>query len=226
MKSIYYFVIPFTVLLFVLPSCGNKKIDSQKYGNCTDDKQNQNEEGVDCGGVCSPCSSCNDGVKNSNETGIDCGGGCISCVPSCSITPATSNYTLFPPSFTFSLSGTESVYSAYYSNVNSDITVDLTNGLLTSARIEFKDSFDPISYIPLNTTMVFKTLSYSTFNISNINEVKVTFYGNINFSSYSTSILAGELIYITKISNTSVQIRFCNIAGGSGTDRFNLNAST
>ncbi|MDI3543768.1 MAG: hypothetical protein PWQ28_49 [Candidatus Woesearchaeota archaeon] len=51
-------------------------------GTCFDGIQNQGEEGVDCGGPCSPCPSCFDGIQNQGEEGIDCGGPCSPC-PSC-----------------------------------------------------------------------------------------------------------------------------------------------
>jgi hypothetical protein len=43
---------------------------------CTDNKQNQGEAGVDCGGPCKPCATCHDKIMNQGETGIDCGGPC------------------------------------------------------------------------------------------------------------------------------------------------------
>ncbi|WP_084050434.1 GEVED domain-containing protein [Aquimarina macrocephali] len=49
---------------------------------CSDNIQNGNETGVDCGGSCSPCdtgATCSDGVQNGNETGVDCGGSCPAC---------------------------------------------------------------------------------------------------------------------------------------------------
>ncbi len=48
---------------------------------CFDGIKNQNEEQVDCGGECAPCSqtTCNDRKKNGNEEGIDCGGDCPPC---------------------------------------------------------------------------------------------------------------------------------------------------
>lgn len=50
---------------------------------CSDQIQNGNETGVDCGGTsCSNCASlCNDGIKNGNEMMVDCGGDCDSCPP-------------------------------------------------------------------------------------------------------------------------------------------------
>lgn len=44
-------------------------------GTCTDGIQNQNETGVDCGGVCAPC-HCSDGIQNFGEDGVDCGTVC------------------------------------------------------------------------------------------------------------------------------------------------------
>jgi len=46
---------------------------------CNDGIQNQNETGIDCGGICPLCPTCNDGILNQNETGIDCGGICPAC---------------------------------------------------------------------------------------------------------------------------------------------------
>ena len=45
---------------------------------CSDNIQNGNETGVDCGGPdCAPCQTtptCDDNIQNGNETGVDCGG--------------------------------------------------------------------------------------------------------------------------------------------------------
>lgn len=49
---------------------------------CYDGIQNQEEEGVDCGGPCPPCGTCYDKIKNNGEYGVDCGGPCDPC-PSC-----------------------------------------------------------------------------------------------------------------------------------------------
>lgn len=46
---------------------------------CNDSRKNQNEEGIDCGGPCSPCPTCFDKIKNQDEQGIDCGGQCKKC---------------------------------------------------------------------------------------------------------------------------------------------------
>eukprot|EP00494_Astrolonche_serrata_P030492 UN30760 len=46
---------------------------------CDDGRQNQDEEGVDCGGVCPECETCDDGRQNQDEEGVDCGGVCQTC---------------------------------------------------------------------------------------------------------------------------------------------------
>jgi hypothetical protein len=221
MKRIFLFIaaISFCVMFF---SCKDHKIDKDKYGNCTDAVQNQNEEGIDCGGVCAPCSSCDDGIKNNNETGIDCGGVCTSCTPPCTIPAATLDYTLFSSS-SFSTDGSQSASSGYYSGVNDDISISLSGGVLIHIGIRFKEDFNPITFIPLNSTMIFKTLSYSTFNIYNDNEVKINYYDS--FNNFSGSVEAGYLIYLTKISNTTVRIQFCNILGSNDKDRLSINTT-
>ncbi len=50
---------------------------------CSDNIQNGDETGVDCGGTsCTPCTvapTCSDNIQNGDETGVDCGG--TSCTP-------------------------------------------------------------------------------------------------------------------------------------------------
>lgn len=70
-KKIALSLLFFTLLVFV--AC-------KPQPSCTDELQNQNENGVDCGGPCIPCGTCSDGVKNQNETAIDCGGVCSKCL--------------------------------------------------------------------------------------------------------------------------------------------------
>jgi len=52
--------------------------------SCYDSIKNQDETGIDCGGVCAECSiepeeSCSDGIRNQDEKAIDCGGVCVPC---------------------------------------------------------------------------------------------------------------------------------------------------
>src|ERR1044072_8172761 len=73
MRFFYYIC-----LIFILSSCFKPKAAS-----CTDNKQNQDETEVDCGGnTCAPCPTCADGKMNGDETGVDCGGKCGEC-PTC-----------------------------------------------------------------------------------------------------------------------------------------------
>eukprot|EP00494_Astrolonche_serrata_P021979 UN22228 len=52
--------------------------------NCSDGIQNQDETGVDCGGVCpTACETCTDGIQNQNEGGVDCGGVCPTACETC-----------------------------------------------------------------------------------------------------------------------------------------------
>ncbi len=47
--------------------------------SCTDQKKNQDEQDIDCGGSCPPCVSpanCNNRVMDPGEDGLDCGGDC------------------------------------------------------------------------------------------------------------------------------------------------------
>ncbi len=64
---------------------------------CTDNIQNGNETGVDCGGPdCPACPTCSDGVQNGDEEGVDCGGSnCAPCPcngPSVTLTITLDNY--------------------------------------------------------------------------------------------------------------------------------------
>jgi hypothetical protein len=60
--------------------CASMKCEGKTCVSCSDGKKNQDETGVDCGGVCIHCTMmppplCTDGVKNGTETDKDCGGG-------------------------------------------------------------------------------------------------------------------------------------------------------
>ncbi|MFC1741683.1 Ig-like domain-containing protein [Nanoarchaeota archaeon] len=46
---------------------------------CEDNKWNQGEKGIDCGGPCPSCARCDDGIRNQGELNIDCGGPCPPC---------------------------------------------------------------------------------------------------------------------------------------------------
>jgi hypothetical protein len=82
MKFKQLFTVPVLVLLLSVNfiSCkDDDKNDDPKpvvIETCSDGIQNQNETGIDCGGICTPCPTCSDGIQNQDETGIDCGGVC------------------------------------------------------------------------------------------------------------------------------------------------------
>ncbi|MBL0342020.1 MAG: hypothetical protein IPP71_14490 [Bacteroidetes bacterium] len=76
--KITHLLIAFIMLSGVI-SC-SKTIDNT--GTCSDGRQNQGEQGVDCGGPCAnSCASCGDGIRNQGETAVDCGGPCDPCYP-------------------------------------------------------------------------------------------------------------------------------------------------
>jgi hypothetical protein len=78
MKSLKLFGIMMLFASIIMVSCS----DDDK-ATCTDGIKNQDETAIDCGGVCTACTSCTDGIQNGTETGIDCGGTCTAC-PTCS----------------------------------------------------------------------------------------------------------------------------------------------
>ncbi len=61
--------------MLICLSCGDNP-------SCDDGELNQDETGIDCGGVCNTCPTCVDGIQNQFEAGIDCGGPCPLC-PTC-----------------------------------------------------------------------------------------------------------------------------------------------
>ena len=74
---------PLALLLTTTISCQQKDSNSPVF-TCDDGILNQDEQGIDCGGVCSiACPSCTDGILNQNEQGIDCGGVCPTACPTC-----------------------------------------------------------------------------------------------------------------------------------------------
>ncbi|MFH0860394.1 MAG: hypothetical protein V1921_04280 [Candidatus Altiarchaeota archaeon] len=50
---------------------------------CFDERRNQDETGVDCGGPCKPCPNCSDLRRNQDELGVDCGSQCEPCDSEC-----------------------------------------------------------------------------------------------------------------------------------------------
>lgn len=81
LKHILFFLCFFATATLTLPSCGSDD-NMSVTETCSDGIQNQDETGIDCGGVCDACTACDDGIQNGDETGVDCGGSCIAC-PTC-----------------------------------------------------------------------------------------------------------------------------------------------
>ncbi len=69
----------FILLSLFVVACGGDSDDDTVPETCSDGIQNQDETGIDCGGVCDPCPSCSDGILNQGESGVDCGGPCPDC---------------------------------------------------------------------------------------------------------------------------------------------------
>ena len=71
--SIFYVCfMMFGIIMFT--SCGDDE-------TCSDGLLNQDETGIDCGGVCTACVTCSDGIQNGDEEGVDCGGtDCDACL--------------------------------------------------------------------------------------------------------------------------------------------------
>ncbi|MEA3378964.1 MAG: hypothetical protein U9Q69_05010, partial [Nanoarchaeota archaeon] len=53
--------------------------NADKCETCDDSVKNQDERGVDCGGVCAADDCCTNDVQDDGELGVDCGGVCIAC---------------------------------------------------------------------------------------------------------------------------------------------------
>jgi uncharacterized repeat protein (TIGR01451 family) len=82
-----------SVLFHVNPNGKDKAEGTDCFDNnvivtppsCTDGIQNQDETGVDTGGVCTPpAETCSDGIQNQDETGVDTGGVCTPPAETCS----------------------------------------------------------------------------------------------------------------------------------------------
>jgi len=210
------------VALFICftPACVQDKFDETQFGNCTDGKQNQNEEGVDCGGPCMTCSSCGDGIKNASEVGIDCGGSCPSCEPPCSAPVETLEYTV-------SISSSQipddvQVYSGYYSQSSDRMNLSLSSGsIMKSVEIEFMYKFNPYTVLNQGESMMYSTVDFSNSTIAKKSDIRITLRGEYNFSTFSRVLEARQTVYLKKTNAKDLQIRFCNLKAQQ--DYFSLN---
>ena len=205
-------------------SCGSTMFDKEKYGNCSDEVQNQNEEGVDCGGHCLPCADCIDGEKNAGETGIDCGGSCVPCALECATPSSTAEYSLHPQSSSSVLIDESSTNYSFYNQNTSTIRIDFNSGFLNDITLIFQENFNPFNYIPLNETMVVTTTIYDSFNkVKKKSQVAASYRAYLGLNYYTGNIQSGQSIYLTKISATEIHARFCNVTG-SNADELSMNA--
>jgi len=221
----YHGVFLSLLCLTLFISCGPTKFDKEKYGNCSDGLRNQNEEGVDCGGHCLPCSSCNDGEKNQGEAGIDCGGQCISCQPACTIPSSSVEYTLHPNSSSQDFKDNSDFTYAYFNKNSSDLGFDFTGSIMREVNIVFLSGFNPFDNIALNETMVFTTIEDDNFvTVSKKSQIKASYRAYVGINYYNGSFLKDQAIHFSRISDTQILVRFCDLVGDRDNDRLSMNA--
>lgn len=162
MKSVKIFGIMMLMASLFMVSCEKE--------TCSDGIKNQDESGIDCGGVCSACATCTDGIQNGTETGVDCGGTCSAC-PTCSdgIQNGTETGVDCGGSCTACLVGVQGKWKSYpvapilvnfadsiiaQFNINSTYTVDQWKAgnkvVLTGTYVQTKSSVGNIYTIKLN----------------------------------------------------------------------------
>ncbi|MEN1785739.1 MAG: DUF4856 domain-containing protein [Bacteroidota bacterium] len=83
MKTLKFFVTLFIASLLFVACSDDDDNTPDEVATCSDNIQNGDETGVDCGGSsCTPCEvavTCDDGIQNGDEEGVDCGG--TACTP-------------------------------------------------------------------------------------------------------------------------------------------------
>jgi hypothetical protein len=118
MKNLRFsFLLCFLTCALAFSHCKEKE-------TCDDALQNQDETGVDCGGVCDACATCSDGIRNQNETGVDCGG---SCPNQCSIISNLTQYTTANSDIP-----SDNIRTFYWDGTNLWVATDAGVGVLTS----------------------------------------------------------------------------------------------
>lgn len=222
-KQFMYSFLIATAIVFCFTTCKPEKFDRNKYGNCADNIKNQNEQDVDCGGRCLPCGSCDDGIKNSGESGIDCGGRCVSCIPACSTNPGVVSFTLFPDAFPSGFKDGSAFTYNYFNKSSYQLDINFTGSAIKGITIQFQKDFYPFDVIDLNETMVFTTIGYSNFTISKRSNVIATYRTTFDLGSYTGTFKQDQSIHFTRISDETIQVRFCNLVGGNDKDEASLN---
>ncbi|WP_282162063.1 hypothetical protein [Ulvibacterium marinum] len=128
------------LMMFITASAlfmaGCSSDDNDPSGSsCTDNVQNGDETGVDCGGSCpDACTAdptCSDNIQNGDETGVDCGGSCDPCTESIELTGDQTEDLTLDPANTYTLRNTFSVKSG--------ATLTIPAGTTITAEVETGD---------------------------------------------------------------------------------------
>jgi hypothetical protein len=163
-----------TLMGMFMYSC-SKTIDNT--GTCSDGRQNQGEQGIDCGGPCDAlCPSCADGIMNQDENAVDCGGLCDPCYPrlSASLNEApwnsTSRNAFLSGPGTLRIYGTDQFKSVtlYYSGPFSSGSIPTGTNFTCEFRDENGNLFSS-SNVGSITFSTFDTINKKVSGIYNVN---------------------------------------------------------
>lgn len=165
MKALKFLILGLLVANIAVYSC---KDDN---ATCTDGIQNQDETGVDCGGVCTACPTCNDGIQNGDETGVDCGG---SACPACKV-GAQGTWKSYPVAPILAAYA-DSIIATFNTN-NTYSVAQWKSGAkvtLTGTYTQTKSSVGNIYTILLNQTTPTVLTAEGMFEVTN-NDTKMTY---------------------------------------------------
>ena len=173
----------------LLCSC-SKTIDNT--GTCSDGRQNQGEQGIDCGGPCgNSCVSCGDGIKNQGETAVDCGGPCDPCFPRLSAMLNGTNWSSLSRNAMLSAPGTIRIYGT---NTAKNVTLIYSGPFqpgITSTGIHFTGELRDETGA-LFTSVTGGSISFSTFDTTaRIVSGTYQFLGTDNVAGTSTIVSSG-----------------------------------
>ncbi len=145
----YMTMMVFGMALIFTTACN----DDNDMGTCSDGIQNQDETGVDCGGVCDACPTCSDGIQNQDETGVDCGGVCDPCLIGVMGEWQSSGTNVAP--LLVNLFATDSIYAEFRTNMTYTVEQYDTTGavlVLEGTYQQAESSVDGIWTITVNQT--------------------------------------------------------------------------
>lgn len=168
-------------------------------GTCSDGVKNQDETGIDCGGVCTACvvETCSDGIQNQDETGVDCGGVCTAC-------PINTPCTLAVNTSDFPNGLTDDSYSTFSKiDVNNGNYELIAGGSKSTITITFKE-------IP-TTNKIYTTTSSVNKGFLTDNQVVVS----VNVGSYLYDAGAYKDVYV-HVNGSVITAEFCSLIFNSG----------